>query len=476
MSQNEPQSSSGGHGGGGGGGGAGDGGYGSSSSAFMPTLDAIFAQITTTDPGNIVQLAHALRSLPARESRDTVLAGLLPGGQDPLAALDVQMNTLGVLYILSARLLVSDAVLPPPRFIVDFCRAFDPHQARLAPDRVTALARGIMKYAHRMNDHMWALEPLYLLLTRYPPDVSYLTTIHPLFVIACVSTRQFAQALPILEVPITNIDMTLSDLTYLDNLRYHYAGGVAFGALKQWAQAEEFLEICVSSPAMVPSAVQLEALKKLKLTQLISKGKTSGLPRYSHPALMRHLKNSPYQSFINAYPHDVNLLQRMVDDHQQLFMNEKNLGLILQAIRRTPRWTLKKLTETYLKLSLAEIAKAVKINSLDEVRDLLVSMIDAGDISAQVAEDGTVTFFDTPPQFSKDQVDQLLRDVQQQSDYLKHLEREMGKSKEYLRKAIKHKDDSWASPMDDDLFSGMGPPGGPGGPGGSGWADDSMYS
>ncbi|PFH45807.1 hypothetical protein AMATHDRAFT_71071 [Amanita thiersii Skay4041] len=459
MPQNEPQSSTGDHGGGGGGG-AGD------CSAFMPPLDAIFAQITTTGPGNIV-----LRSLPARESRDTVLAGLLPGGQDPLTALNVQMNTLGVLYILPARLLVSDAVLPP-RFIVDFCRVFDSQQARFSPDRDS----GIMKYAHRMNDHTWALEPLYLLLTRYPPDVSYLTTIHPLFVIACVSTRQFAQALPILEVPITNIDMTLSDLTYLDNPRYHYAGGVAFGALEQRAQAEGFLEICVGSPAMVPSAVQLEALKKLKLIQLISKGKTSGLPRYSHPALMRHLKNSPYQSFINAYPHDVNLLQRMVDDHQQLFMNEKNLGLVLQVLRPTPRWTLKNLTETYLKLSLAEIAKAVKINSLDEVRDLLVSMIDAGDISAQVAEDGTVIFFDTPSQFSKDQVDQLLRDVQQQSDYLKHLEREMGKSNEYLRKAIKHKDDSWASPMDDYLFSGMGLPGGPGGPGGSGWADDSMYS
>ena len=78
---------------------------------------------------------------------------------------------------------------------------------------------------------------------------------------------------PVLAVPITTIDLKLSDITYNDNLTYHYAGGVALGALKRWKEAEEFLEICASSPAQVPAAIQLEASKKLVLIQLILYGK-----------------------------------------------------------------------------------------------------------------------------------------------------------------------------------------------------------
>jgi len=130
---------------------------------------------------------------------------------------------------------------------------------------------------------------LYHLVTRYPPDGSYLTTLHPLFVLvspswpffsssfsctqSCVATRHFTVALPVLQVPITNIDTSLSDLTYIDNLKYHYIGGIALTALRRWDEAEDFFEICIGSPAVVPSAVQLEALKKLKLVQLIARGK-----------------------------------------------------------------------------------------------------------------------------------------------------------------------------------------------------------
>ena len=44
-------------------------------------------------------------------------------------------------------------------------------------------------------------------------------------------------------------------------------------ALKLWAEVEEFFEICASSPGVMPSVIQMEALKKLRLVQLISRGK-----------------------------------------------------------------------------------------------------------------------------------------------------------------------------------------------------------
>lgn len=42
---------------------------------------------------------------------------------------------------------------------------------------------------------------------------------------------------------------------------------------------------------------------------------------------------------------------------------------------RAPRWVLKKLTSTYVTLHLSDIGRAIKIDSEDEVRALLLSMV-----------------------------------------------------------------------------------------------------
>jgi COP9 signalosome complex subunit 3 len=59
----------------------------------------------------------------------------------------------------------------------------------------------------------------------------------------------------VLFAPITMINTFLSDPHYNDNLMYHYTGGCALAALKNWSEPEEFFEICMSSPSVVPSAI-----------------------------------------------------------------------------------------------------------------------------------------------------------------------------------------------------------------------------
>lgn len=51
------------------------------------------------------------------------------------------------------------------------------------------------------------------------------------------------------------------------------------------------------------------------------------------------------------------------------------MGLILQAIERAPRWSIKKLTGTYLTLGLAEIGQAVGISLEEEVRRIVLDMV-----------------------------------------------------------------------------------------------------
>ncbi|KIM64873.1 hypothetical protein SCLCIDRAFT_598688 [Scleroderma citrinum Foug A] len=418
------------------------------------SLHNVIAAITTaTSPS---QLNHNLKTFAPKEVREVIFASFLPDGQDPLSVLDIQANTLGILYILSARLHVPTSQRPPLDYIEEFCKMFVPEQARYAPERVTSLATGIAQAAEQGGNLRLAIQPLFDLLVRYSPTSSHLTTIHPIFLRTCVSARFFNAALPILAQPITTIDLSLSDLTYNDNLVYHYTGGVVYTALRRWAEAEEFFEICACSPGTVPAAIQLDALIKLVLVQLIREGKTSPPPKYIHPSLPRLFKGTPYSAFVNAYPKQRNQLRNIVETEQQIFAADKNLGLINQALEHAARWSIRKLTGTYLTLHISDIGQAVGIDSEDEVRALILDMIQSSEICARISTDGTVMFSDPPVKFDKADIDRVLAHAQEQCFLLTNLEREMARSKEYLAKFVKSKDDSnsWlGGTMDEDLVS-----------------------
>ncbi|KAJ7644431.1 hypothetical protein FB45DRAFT_784475 [Roridomyces roridus] len=425
------------------------------------SLDRILTEITTTN--NLPALNHTLKNGLPKESRETILSSPLASGQDPLLVLDLRQNTLGVLYILSARLNTTNGPVPP-ELVASFCRSFIPDQARLAPERVSMLARGIQKLAAVYQNPLFAVAPLRDLVTRYPTHPDALTTIHPIFLQACISADQLIAALPVLSIPIAHIIPSLSDLTYNDNLMYHYLGGILFALLKKWTEAEEYFEICVTAPGSAPAALQLEALKKLRLVQLISRGEVLTLPKYVHAALPRLLKNTIYTDLFNAYPENAERLQSILEKEKQTFSTEKNLGLVMQAIDRAPRWTLKKLTATYVTLGLGDIARAVGIQSEDEVRALILSMIETGELSAQISASGTVTFSDPPPQFMRAEVDAVLYNAQAQSEILEELDLQMARSKDFIGKAAS-KGQEYGM-QDEEMYMA----------GGSGaWAEDAMF-
>ncbi|KAG9311535.1 hypothetical protein JVU11DRAFT_7739 [Chiua virens] len=419
------------------------------SSSVVDTNVSLAHVITAiTSAASPLQLNQQLKSFAPKEVRNMILASLLPDGRDPLSLLDIQADTLGILHILAARLHTTGAPIVPLEFVAQFCQMFVPEQARYVPDRVTLLANAIPLLAESAGNLSLAIQPLFDLLTRYVPTLSHLTTIHPIFLKMCVSTRHFSAALPVLAHPVTTIDTSTSDLHYNDNLVYHYAGGMVFAALKRWAEAQEFFEICACSPGSAAAAIQMEALKKLVLVQLIHDGKTTPPPKYIHPSLPRLLKGTPYSAFVNAYPDNRAQLRSIVDS-ELIFATEKTLGLALQALERAPRWSIRKLTSTYLTLHLSDIAQAVGIENVNEVRALIVDMIASSEIAAQLSADGTVSFFDPPVQFEKADVDRVLAHAQEQAALLASLEREMARSKEYLTKALKGKEEAaWG--IDDD--------------------------
>ncbi|KAL5521545.1 hypothetical protein ACEPAF_2293 [Sanghuangporus sanghuang] len=419
--------------------------------SFQISVDAVLHEITSSQDD--VRLNNFLRTY-ARESREVLYASLLASGQDPLSVLDARNNTLGYLYLLSARLTVPNTNLPPSQAIQQFCKEFDPVKARLAPERITLLAKGIVSTYDATATVDQSIPLLLDLITRYPPTLHHLTTIHPILLRICVATRHFSAALPVLEVPITEIDTSLSDLHYNDNLIYHYAGGIALGALKRWAAAEEFFEIVVGSPAHIPAAIQLEAFKKLALVQLILYGKLKDAPKYVNPTLVNVFKKSPYGAFASNYPLQSSQLESLAEKEQGFFEADKNLGLVRQALARSRRWAIKKLTETYITLSLTEIAQAINVPEEDTVRSLILSMIEENEIRGTISGDGTVTFEDTVPTFSKTHVDRLLASAQQQGAGLVELDRKVARSREFLTKSLKNKEgNDWSNVPDEDVFT-----------------------
>jgi len=307
-------------------------------------------------------------------------------------------------------------------------------------------------------------------------------------------------------VSISQISTTLCpDLRYQDHLIYHYVGGIIFAALKRYAESAEFFELCASAPVAAPvggtnvargpsqgplgismggigigmgmgmmmmppgpgsryfnfsssdpSVFQVEAAKKLLLVQLILHGKALGLPKYTHPAVA-NLKGTVYTALARIYP-NLEQVHSIATKEAAAFAVDDNLGLLGLVVDRAPRWTIRRLTETYLTLSLPEIGRAAGMENIDEVRRVVLSMIEEGEIDASIDADDSVSFGDEEPAaVSKAETDRALRMAQEQEQVLRKLEREIARSKDYLQKAVRSREEgtstNWPN-IEEDLLGG----------------------
>ncbi|KAK7438016.1 hypothetical protein VKT23_018185 [Stygiomarasmius scandens] len=449
------------------------------------SVDDLVQAITSTT--NINVLANNLRSGAHKDVREVLLASALSTGQDPLDILHPSNNTLGVLYILSARLNApTNTGVPPPSWalLTQFCNTFIPEQARLASERMTLLAKGIIRLAASINNAKQSIPLLLTIVRRFPPTPSTLTAIHPLLVYTALQTNHIPAELPafLIKYPPDNILLTsypenaaLSsvalctnpspDLTSNDNLTYHYLAGIilaltAFSSSSSNSPtssstttihssslipAMDYLETVVTAPYAPPTgsqntanihALQVEALKKLRLLQCIALGGPQPLPKYANQTLNRIFKSTPYNALVNAFPlgktkggiaagssasaapepstqsqqaplpQTQNSLFSQALKDRGLYTMECNWGLVERVVRHAaPRWALKRLTETYVTLGLGEIARHLpgffegsERSVEEEVTRLVVSMVEEGMIRASISvggeDGGIVTFYD----------------------------------------------------------------------------------
>jgi COP9 signalosome complex subunit 3 len=171
------------------------------------------------------------------------------------------------------------------------------------------------------------------------------------------------------------VDKSIYPITYLDNLLYHYYGAFILLSLREWAAAEEYLEMVISAPinSSIPSAIQIEAMKKLALVQLIRHGAIKSLPRYVPQLFSKTIKQSAYGQLAKVYPSGN--VHQVAEKEQKVFQQDFNIGLLREVLDNAPRWKLRTLTKTYLTLSLSEIGKEIGMPDTVQLRSLVEDMV-----------------------------------------------------------------------------------------------------
>ncbi|CAN6575100.1 unnamed protein product [Malus baccata var. baccata] len=338
-----------------------------------------------------VLLKQAQESLYAESTR------LLP----VLDQLDPTTHSLGYLYILEAcssglisKEQASTLVLPIARFI-NSCVA---EQIRLQPDKFISVCK-------RLKDHVMLLEaplrgvaPMLTAIRKIQTSSEHLTSLHPEFLLLCLLSKSYKVGYSVLDDDIFEVDQPR------DLFLYCYYGGMICIGQKRFRKALELLHNVVTSPMTSFNAIAVEAYKKHILVSLIHNWNfCTSLPKYTSSVCQRNLKNycQPYIELAHCYVSGkIVHLEAMVDRHKEKFENDNNLGLVKQVLSSQYKRNIQRLTQTYLTLSLQDIANSVQLNSAKEAEMHVLQMIEDGQIFATINQkDGMVRFLEDPEQY-----------------------------------------------------------------------------
>ncbi|KAG8384939.1 hypothetical protein BUALT_Bualt04G0170300 [Buddleja alternifolia] len=407
----------------------------------MNSAESLVAQIQglSGNAGDLTQLRNYLKqSDESLRAESTQLAPLL-------TELDPSMHSLGYLYILDActsgpisKEQANEVVLSVARF-VNACAA---EQIRMAPDKFISVCKRFKDQVMLLDDPMRGVAPLLTALRKLQTSSEQLTTLHPDFLLLCLLSKCYKTGLSILEDDILDVDQPR------DLFLYCYYGGMICIGQKQFRKALELLHNVVTAPMSITSAIAVEAYKKYILVSLIHLGQFStNFPKYTSSAAQRNLKNlsQPYLELANSYSTGkISELQMCVQTNREKFDGDKNFGLVKQVMSSMYKRNIQRLTQTYLTLSLQDIANTVQLNSPKEAEMHVLQMIQDGEIYATINQkDGMVRFLEDPEQYKTcemiERVDSSIQRIMMLSKKLTTMNENMSYDPSYLGKVGKER-------------------------------------
>lgn len=305
-------------------------------------------------------------------------------------------------------------------------------------------------YSAIMRDsqrHMQCLKTLHIAIRKVQINPEFLTPMHSDYLMICLKAKNFRLGGKLVDEKILDIDKSKTGITPRDALLYYfYAGNILVG-LKRFKDAERFYETCLSVPAIILSAIMVEAFKRFVLVQLLNHGTFLGISKNSSNIIQNHIKSvcQIYIQFANAFSkNDLTLLQSIADNHTIEFSKDKNLGLITQCIDSYSRNNIQKLTSTYMTLSFSSLVQHAKLLNEEEVENLLLRMIENGEISAKInSKDKMVVFLEDQKQFNvSERVNAQIDRCLSLAAKLKEMDDSLVSSKIYISKKLGIPDDA----------------------------------
>ncbi|KAF4385785.1 hypothetical protein F8388_010341 [Cannabis sativa] len=434
----------------------------------MDAVEAVVTQIQglSSSAGDLTRLHTILKQ--AEESLHSESVRLFSA----LDQLDPSKHSLGFLYILEAcssgpvtKERASTLVLAISRFISS-CAA---EQIRLAPEKcmhlilnyliyyklvctfpeaivnAACLICAVISVCKRFKDQVLLLEapirgvaPMLTAIRKLQVSSEYLTTLHPEFLLLCLQAKSYKTGLSVLHDDISEVDQPR------DLFLYCYYGGMICIGQKHFRKALELLHNVVTAPMSTVNAIAVEAYKKYILVFLILHGHFStNLPKYTSSVAQRNLKNfcSPYIELANSYgTGKITELEAYVQANREKFESDNNLGLVNQVVSSMYKRNIQRLTQTYLTLSLQDIANTVQLNSAKEAEMHVLQMIQDGEIFATINQkDGMVRFHEDPEQYKScemiEHIDSSIQRIMMLSRKLTAMDEHISCDPLYLAKA-----------------------------------------
>ncbi|KAM3761224.1 hypothetical protein ACB098_01G252000 [Castanea mollissima] len=403
----------------------------------MNSLEGVVVQIQglSSSAGDISRLNVILKQ--AEESLRSESTRLSP----ILNQLDPSNHSLGYLYILeactSAPVSKEQAATLVP-YIARFISYCAPEQIRLAPEKFIAVCKRFKDQVMLLGTPMRGVAPLQAAVRKLQNSSEHLTTLHPEFLLLCLLAKCYKTGLSILEEDIFEVDQPR------DLFLYCYYGGMICIGQKRFRKALELLHNVVTAPMSSINAIAVEAYKKYILVSLIHNGQFStNLPKYTSSAAQRNLKNycQSYIELANSYSTGkIAELEQYVQTNGEKFESDSNLGLVKQVVSSMYKRNIQRLTQTYLTLSLQDIANTVQLNSPKEAEMHVLQMIQDGEIFATINQkDGMVRFLEDPEQYKScemiERIDSSIQRIMSLSRKLTTMEEQMSCDPQYLAKA-----------------------------------------
>ncbi|KAL6658796.1 hypothetical protein ACP70R_002836 [Stipagrostis hirtigluma subsp. patula] len=361
----------------------------------MESVEALVAHIQglSGSPGEVAQL-HSLLKQADVESLRAYSAALVPF----LANLQPETHSLGYLYLLEA--FVCSA--PDLRdhggrdllvMAADFLTSCSADQIRLAPDKCAVFKDQVMQ----LDMPIRGVAPLRAAVRKIQTSPEQLTPIHADYLLLCLLAKQYKAGLSVLEDDIFEVDQPK------DLFLYCYYGGMIYIGLKKFTKALELLHNAVTAPMSSLNAIAVEAYKKYILVSLIQNGHVPSFPKYTSSTAQRNLKNHAqvYVDLSTVYVNgSYSDLETFILSNAEKFQSENNLGLVKQVLSSLYKRNIQRLTQTYLTLSLEDIARSVQLNTPKEAEMRVLRMIEDGEIHATINQkDGMVSFHEDPEQY-----------------------------------------------------------------------------